>query len=101
LAACGGADRDGDGYGGDADCDDDAAEVNPEAAEVCDGIDNDCDDDIDGPTSDDALVWYVDADGDGAGDSDRFAKACAQPTGWVAAGGDCDDDDASVQTGCG
>jgi hypothetical protein len=42
------ADEDGDGYGeGPAckgpDCDDDDADVNPEALEICDGKDNDCD----------------------------------------------------------
>ncbi len=37
-------DKDGDGwYGGAGDCDDDNKDINPEAKEVCDGIDNDCD----------------------------------------------------------
>lgn len=40
-------DADGDGYAGDEDCDDANAEVNPSAAEACDGIDNDCDAEID------------------------------------------------------
>ncbi len=35
-------DNDGDGYASDVDCDDNNAEVNPGAVEVCDGIDNDC-----------------------------------------------------------
>ena len=36
-------DRDGDGYTEDLDCDEQSAEVNPGAVEICDGIDNDCD----------------------------------------------------------
>ena len=40
-------DRDGDGYTADEECDDAQADVNPGAVEICDGIDNDCDEDID------------------------------------------------------
>ena len=47
-------DDDGDGYSdADGDCDDDDAAVSPEAAEICDdGIDNNCDDDVDGDDAD-------------------------------------------------
>ncbi|MDP6931563.1 MAG: putative metal-binding motif-containing protein, partial [Myxococcota bacterium] len=40
-------DADGDGYGSTEDCDDSDAAVHPGAAELCDGIDNDCDDQVD------------------------------------------------------
>ncbi len=40
-------DVDTDGYCSDVDCDDNLIEVNPDAAEICDGIDNDCDLSID------------------------------------------------------
>ena len=39
-----GADEDGDGWqDGGMDCDDEDPEINPDADEVCDGVDNDCD----------------------------------------------------------
>jgi len=102
------ADVDGDGYGDDSvvvqdcsapsahvagagDCNDADAAVNPAAVESCDSVDNDCDGTIDGTDSNDASTWYVDADGDGEGDSNSATLACEAPTGSVATGGDCDD----------
>ena len=58
-------DLDGDGYTSDEDCDDSSELVNPSATELCDGQDNNCDDQIDeGVLS----TFYTDADGDGFGD---------------------------------
>ena len=47
-------DADGDGFNiDDGDCDDNNAEVYPEKEELCDGLDNNCNDDIDeGVTTD-------------------------------------------------
>jgi hypothetical protein len=102
------ADADGDGFGVDpatpacevgagesranGDCDDADAGIHPEAAELCDGIDQDCDDAVDEDVQ--GIVWYVDGDGDGYGDA--TIEACTQPSGTVDVGGDCDDADASV-----
>ncbi len=87
------ADADGDGYAADEDCDDTDASVNPGAEEVCDEVDNDCDDEVDeGVTG----TWYADADGDGFGDAGAPAEGCDQPDGYTADDTDCDDADDAV-----
>ena len=102
------ADGDGDGFGdadspledcdppsgytdNTTDCDDSLAEVNPDATEVCNDRDDDCDGTIDEPDAADAATWYADADGDGYGDADAATVACEAPSGTVADATDCDD----------
>ena len=86
------SDADGDGYFSDEDCDDSSSAVYPGSEELCDGVDNDCDGDIDeGVTS----TFYLDADGDGFGDNDDTLEACDVREGYVAIGNDCDDTNAS------
>jgi hypothetical protein len=80
----------------DADCDDRRAAVNPDADEICDGIDNDCDGDIDGDNAVDKATWYRDADNDTFGDPDTTALACDVPTGFVGNALDCDDTQGSI-----
>ncbi len=96
-------DRDNDGFGsveGDCrtctDCDDSDASVNPAAEEVCDGVDNDCDGDIDGDAGD-RNTYYVDEDGDGFGVAE--VRACELPDGAALQAGDCDDGAATVKPG--
>ncbi len=85
------SDVDGDGYTpDDGDCDDGDASVHPGAQETCNGIDDDCDQATDEDVPD-APVWYLDADQDGVGLSTSATRACSQPNGYSAAGGDCDD----------
>jgi hypothetical protein len=85
-------DEDGDGYGED-DCNDGDASVHPGAVERCDGIDNNCDGQVDeGATA----VFYEDSDADGFGDDARATEACAAPEGFVASAGDCDDANPAV-----
>ena len=112
------ADGDGDGFGDAAstteacaapvghvadpgDCDDTRADVAPGADELCDTVDNDCDGAIDADDSGvtDALTVYVDADGDGFGDSSGGSLACEQSLGFVADNTDCDDGDADTWPG--
>ena len=104
-------DNDGDGYGnpGSAgcpngaalDCDDTDAAINPDASEVCDYQDNDCDGlvDDDDPSLSGATSWYEDADGDGYGDALSSTGACFQPPGYVSDYSDCDDSDANTHPG--
>ena len=88
----GGTDVDGDGYEVGDDCDDTDASVNPGEAEVCDGTDNNCDGTVDeGVTS----TFFADADGDGFGDPGATTDACSAPSGFVAVGNDCADDDST------
>ncbi len=104
------ADTDGDNYGDpnnslfsctsptgyvmdNTDCDDSDSTINPAAAEVCNGVDDDCDGLIDGNDPDliGTAIWYPDADGDNFGDSTNSISSCTQPAGYIAVGGDCDD----------
>jgi len=41
-------DADGDGFAVDVDCDDTNADIHPDAIDLCDGVDNDCDLQVDG-----------------------------------------------------
>lgn len=84
-------DADGDGVDESQDCDDGDPSVAPGRAERCDGRDNDCDGEIDGPDAVDAPLWYPDRDGDGHGDPDGAVAACAAPPGHIADGTDCND----------
>ena len=88
-------DQDGDGYPIGVDCDDNAVAVHPGASERCDGVDNDCDDEID-EDGVDAPFWYADHDGDGFGVTVYVEYACEMPEGFSAIDGDCDDFDATI-----
>ncbi len=93
------ADADGDGYAADVDCDDANADVNPDAAETCNGIDDDCDGVTDEDDAADALTWFEDADADGYGDPASTTTACEEPSGFTDDDSDCDDADADVNPG--
>jgi subtilisin family serine protease len=106
-------DSDGDGYGNplssvDAcsapsgyvsnglDCDDTRQDVHPDLSEVCDGIDNDCDGEID-----EGLIsrFYRDMDGDGYGDPSNFVDNCTAPPGYVVNNLDCNEAYSNVHPG--
>jgi hypothetical protein len=108
-------DNDGDGFGSDVmattvcqtaapvgfvanslDCDDTDATVNPDAVELCDDKDNNCNGAIDDNLT--QFTYYVDADGDGFGSDISATTTCqsAAPVGFVDNKLDCDDADASI-----
>jgi len=89
-------DRDGDGSAAGDDCDDADASVHPGAAEVCNGVDDDCDGlvDADDPELTDGVSGYRDADGDGYGAGTELS-GCV-PGVLVPTGDDCDDGGALV-----
>ena len=99
------ADTDNDGFGdpgvsqmacsapdgfvaGNTDCDDTRNDVFPGAPELCDGVDNDCDGDIDEEVQ---TTFYADTDNDGFGDPAVSQTACSAPNGFVTDNTDCDD----------
>ncbi|GDX80025.1 hypothetical protein LBMAG42_18360 [Deltaproteobacteria bacterium] len=88
-------DADGDGFAACTECDDSVAAVNPDAMEVCNGIDDNCnslvdDDDADLDVSSGTTV-YADLDGDGYGDPGSPATMCEPGAGWSTDATDCDD----------
>ncbi|MES2638368.1 MAG: putative metal-binding motif-containing protein [Myxococcota bacterium] len=86
-----------DGYVGGTDCDDADATIHPGAEELCDGVDNDCDGEVESEAR--YLTWYPDEDGDGYGRTDGAAVACEYLDGHVLRGGDCDDGDTARSPG--
>ena len=79
------------------DCDDTNASINPDANEVCDGIDNNCNGIVDSDADpSETLTWFADADSDGFGDGASMIESCTQPTGHVADSTDCNDADPAV-----
>jgi hypothetical protein len=95
---CGYTDADGDGYYAEIDdCNDSNPNIHPGALEVCDGVDNDCDDQID-----EGFVmntYYRDADHDGYGDPSHTIVDCAMPYGYVSNSADCNDGNAAIHPG--
>ncbi|MBN2801173.1 MAG: putative metal-binding motif-containing protein, partial [Deltaproteobacteria bacterium] len=85
------ADADGDGVPACEDCDDSDAAVSPLRAETCDGIDDDCDGEVDEAGAVGEALWHADDDGDGFGDPLETTLACEAPEGWLADGRDCND----------
>ncbi len=83
----------------DEDCDDGDAAISPDAREVCDSVDNDCDAQVDDADPDVApgAVTYTDSDGDGFGDLATATTVCSPPVGNVPIAGDCDDTRAAVR----
>ncbi len=74
------------------DCNDTIFLVNPGVNEFCDGLDNNCNNQIDEDGADGSLPYYYDGDGDGYGITSNFKQMC-EPSGFYSTvlGGDCND----------
>ncbi len=94
-------DRDGFGSGSGcdaADCDQSNAANRPGAVELCDGVDNDCDGEVDEGT--DLQAWYRDLDGDGHGEEGTEGRIdCRRLEGYALSADDCNDRNRLVYTG--
>lgn len=113
------ADDDGDDYGDpdfsvdacippnddwvtdNTDCDDTNPNIHPGATEICNGMDDNCDDliDDDDPDVVGQLTWYADFDFDTYGDPLVPVLSCTQPTGYVEDFNDCDDSNPDINPG--
>ncbi|MFY7970401.1 MAG: MopE-related protein, partial [Flavobacteriales bacterium] len=108
-------DQDGDGFGNLAittqacsapvgyvsnstDCNDNNNAIRPNATEVCNSIDDDCDTQIDEGL---LVTYYQDNDGDGFGNSAITTSACSIPGGYSATGGDCNDNSNTIYPSAG
>ncbi len=108
-------DNDGDGYGNqavpvdtcrsmpitgyvenDLDCNDNDPTINPDAFEICDGIDNNCSGGIDEDLT--LYTYYRDVDGDGFGDLNFPVDTCREMpiAGYVIDNNDCNDADGII-----
>jgi predicted ribosomally synthesized peptide with SipW-like signal peptide len=88
-------DNDGDGFAGN-DCNDNNANIYPDAPEWCNGIDENCNGYVDDAPYDYVFV-YRDADGDGFGNY-MDTLSCATP-GYVTNFTDCDDTNSGIRPG--
>jgi hypothetical protein len=61
--------------------------------EICDGLDNDCDGEVD---EDVKNTYFLDSDEDGFGNPDSSLQACSPPAGYVADNTDCADGNAAI-----
>jgi len=92
-------DEDGDGFAveggecGPVDCDDSNANINPDAEEICNNIDDNCNGEVDEGVKN---TYYLDNDNDGFGNPEVTIEACDAPEGYVEDNTDCDDSNANI-----
>lgn len=93
-------DRDNDGFTiAQGDCDDLNPLINPDADEICDEFDNNCNGLINENL--DRYIYYQDNDNDGYGDPDSFIDTCSSipPDNYVDNNRDCDDTNYNIHPG--
>lgn len=87
------ADADGDGVDESIDCNDNNNMIYPNAVELCDQMDNNCNGIIDEGTD---RTFWKDGDGDDYGNPEDLQKGCSKPQGYVVNSQDCDDDNPTI-----
>ncbi len=90
-------DNDGDDVPADEDCDDNDSNSFPGNIETCDGVDNNCDGEVDEGLS--FMTFFIDNDGDGFGGDATAFDDCITPPDAVLEGGDCDDTNEAIFPG--
>ena len=97
-------DRDDDGFTGKDDCDDDNPLIHPNATEICNELDDDCDGlvddldlDIDVTTG---STFFLDQDRDGHGDESTSILSCSVPIGYSNSNDDCEDNNDQICPSC-
>lgn len=81
------------------DCNDRNKYINPDVAETCNGIDDNCDGLIDPENSDDCNKYYSDKDEDGFGDNSSKCLCVSEKEFSTLESGDCDDNNRKVYPG--
>ena len=89
-------DQDGDGVPWPDDCEDGDASIFPDAVEICNEVDDNCNGEVDEGPPEGSQTFFADADGDGWGREDAPLDACSLPDGYATIPGDCDDGLAGV-----
>ncbi len=78
------------------DCNDSNAAIHPGATEICDGIDNNCNGQIDEGVKN---TYYRDFDVDSYGNPATTTQSCSAPSGYVSDNTDCNDSNAAINPG--
>jgi hypothetical protein len=79
------------------DCNDNNPSISPGLSEICNGVDDNCNGQIDEGL---LTTYYADNDGDGYGNPNMFTITCSNPpTGYTTNNLDCDDSNAQVNPG--
>ena len=71
------------------DCNDASATTYPDAPELCDNFDNNCNELIDEGMT--LTIFFADSDNDGFGSANSIVQACVAPFGFVSNNEDCND----------
>ncbi len=99
LWAAYGEDSDNDGYHEEQDCDDTNADVNPAATESCNGIDDNCNNQIDEENALSCTTYYYDFDQDTYGITDNKCLCFGDNLYTATQADDCNDNDNTIYPG--